>query len=155
MVKRLKELGIHVCIDSNGSIWNEHVEELLGLVDLVLLDVKQFNSERHLTLTERKNEQTLKTAEWLEKNGKPFWMRYVLVPGYSNAEEDIRALGEHFKNYQMIQRIEILPYHTLGVHKYEAMGKEYKLQGVKENTPAQLDAAHDLFEEYFDCVFVN
>ena len=82
-------------------------------------------------------------------------MRYVLVPGYSNAEEDIRALGEHFKDYQMIQRIEILPYHTLGVHKYEAMGKEYKLQGVKENTPAQLDAAHDLFEEYFDCVFVN
>ena len=55
----------------------------------------------------------------------------------------------------MIQRIEILPYHTLGVHKYEAMGKEYKLQDVKENTPAQLDAAHDLFEEYFDCVFVN
>jgi pyruvate formate lyase activating enzyme len=97
----------------------------------------------------------LKTAEWLEKNGKPFWMRYVLVPGYSNAEEDIRSLGEHFKDYQMIQRIEILPYHTLGVHKYEAMGKEYKLQGVKENTPAQLDAAHDLFEEYFDCVFVN
>ncbi len=59
MVKRLKELGIHVCIDTNGSIWNEHVEELLGLVDLVLLDVKQFNPERHLTLTERKNEQLL------------------------------------------------------------------------------------------------
>ena len=155
VVKRLKELGIHVCLDSNGGIWNEHVEELLGLVDLVLLDVKQFNPEKHLGLTERKNEQTLKTAEWLEKNGKPFWMRYVLVPGISNAEEDIRALGEHFKDYQMIQRIEILPYHTLGVHKYEAMGKEYKLQGVKENTPAQLDAAKELFDEYFDCVFVN
>ena len=148
VVKRLKELGIHVCLDSNGGIWNEHVEELLGLVDLVLLDVKQFNPERHITLTERKNEPTLRTAEWLEKNGKPFWMRYVLVPGYSNAEEDIRALGEHFKDYQMIQRIEILPYHTLGVHKYEAMGKEYKLQGVKENTPQQLDEAHALFEEY-------
>jgi pyruvate formate lyase activating enzyme len=155
MVKRLKELGIHVCIDTNGGIWNEHVEELLGLVDLVLLDVKQFNPEKHLGLTERKNEQTLKTAAWLEKNGKPFWMRYVLVPGISNAEEDIRALGEHFKDYKMIQRIEILPYHTLGVHKYEAMGKEYKLQGVKENTPQQLDEAHALFEEYFNCVFVN
>ena len=120
-----------------------------------MLDVKQFNPERHIILTERKNEQTLKTAEWLEKNGKPFWMRYVLVPGYSNAEEDIRALGEHFKDYQMIQRIEILPYHTLGVHKYEAMGKEYKLQGVKENTLAQLDTAKDLFNEYFDCVYLN
>ena len=155
IVKELKFHGIHVCLDSNGGVWNPAVEELLQEVDLVLLDVKQFNPDRHLTLTERKNEQTLMTAEWLEKSGKPFWMRYVLVPGYSNAEEDIRALGEHFKDYQMIQRIEILPYHTLGVHKYEAMGKEYKLQGVKENTPAQLDAAHDLFEEYFDCVFVN
>ena len=51
--------------------------------------------------------------------------------------------------------IEILPYHTLGVHKYEAMGKEYKLQGVKENTMAQLDEARNLFEEYFKCVYVN
>ena len=155
MVKRLKELGIHVCIDTNGGIWNEHVEELLGLVDLVLLDVKQFNAERHQILTERKNEQTLKTAEWLEKNGKPFWMRYVLVQGYSAIEEDIHALGNHFKDYQMLQRIEILPYHTLGVHKYEAMGKEYKLKGVKENTPEQLDEAKALFDEYFDCVYIN
>ena len=99
-------------------------------------------------LTERNNGQTLKTAEWLEKNGKPFWMRYVLVPGYSNTEEDIRTLGEHFKNYKMIQRVEVLPYHTLGVHKYEAINKEYKLQGVKENTPEQLDQAKKIFDEY-------
>ncbi len=155
LVKRLKEQEIHVCLDSNGSICNEQVEELFGLVDLVLLDVKQIHPERHRILTERSNEQTLKTAAWLEAHEKPFWMRYVLVPGYSNAEEEIRALGEHFKNYRMIQRVEILPYHTLGVHKYEAMGKEYQLKGIKENTPEQLDAAKDLFDEYFDCVYVN
>ena len=155
LVKELKEQNIHVCLDSNGSIWNEQVEELLKLVDLVLLDVKQINKEKHLFLTERSNEQTLKTAEWLEKNGKPFWMRYVLVPGYSNAEEDIRSLGEHFRSYKMIQRVEVLPYHTLGVHKYEAMGKAYQLQGVKENTPEQLDVAKKIFDEYFDCVYVN
>ena len=55
----------------------------------------------------------------------------------------------------MIQRIEILPYHTLGVHKYEAMGKEYKLKGVKENTPQQMEKAKALFNEYFNCVYVN
>ena len=65
LFKRLKEEGIHICLDTNGSIWNEHVEELLQLTDLVLLDVKQFNDERHRALTERSNEQTLKTAEWL------------------------------------------------------------------------------------------
>ncbi len=83
------------------------------------------------------------------------WLRYVLVPGYSSFEEDIRALGEHFKNYQMIQRVEILPYHTLGVHKYEAMGKEYKLNGIKENTLEQLETAKTLFGEYFNTVYLN
>ena len=155
LFRRLKEAGIHICVDTNGSIFNDDVKELFSLADLILLDVKQFNPERHKLLTERSNEQTLATAAWLESTGKPFWLRYVLVQGYSAMEEDIRSLGEHFRSYNMLQRVEILPYHTLGVHKYEAMGKEYKLQDVKENSPAQLDAAHDLFEEYFDCVFVN
>ena len=155
LCKRLKEEGIHICIDTNGSIWNEWVEELFSIVDLVLLDVKEHNPAQHLLLTERSNEQTLRTAEWLERNGKPFWLRYVLVPGYSDREEDIRALGEHFGNYTMLERVEILPYHTLGVHKYEAMGQEYKLKGVKENTPEQLDIARRLFEQYFKTVFVN
>lgn len=155
LVKRLKEQGISVCIDTNGSIWNKWVEELFGLVDIVLLDVKQFNDERHCTLTGRSNEQTLRTARWLEENKKTFWLRYVLVPGYSAIEEDMRALGEAFKGFKMLERVEILPYHTLGVHKYEAMGLEYPLAGVKENTQEQLDAAKALFDEYFPCVYVN
>ncbi|MBQ5817687.1 MAG: pyruvate formate lyase 1-activating protein, partial [Bacteroidaceae bacterium] len=70
-------------------------------------------------------------------------------------EEDIRALCTHFSPYKMLQRVEILPYHTLGVHKYEAMGKEYKLAGVKENTSAQLDEAKAIFDEYFPKVYIN
>ncbi len=155
LVKRLKEQGIHVCIDTNGSIWNEWVEELFLLVDLVLLDIKEYNPAQHLLLTERSNEQTLRTAEWLEANHKPFWLRYVLVPGYSDREEDIRALGEHFSGYKMLERVEVLPYHTLGVHKYEAMGLEYQLKNVKENTPDQLERARELFEQYFQTVFIN
>ena len=79
----LKEAGIHICVDTNGGIWNEDVKELLSLADLVLLDVKEFNDERHKTLTSRSNAQTLKTAAWLEENQKPFWLRYVLVQKYS------------------------------------------------------------------------
>ena len=155
VVKGLKEQGINVCIDTNGGIWNPAVEELMKEVDLVLLDIKQINPERHLALTERSNEQTLQTAQWLEDNGKPFWLRYVLVPGISDFEEDIRALGEHFKDYKMLQRVEILPYHTLGIHKYETMGQEYKLKDTKTNTPEQLDRALALFNEYFDCAVMN
>ena len=97
----------------------------------------------------------LKTAQWLEENGKPFWLRYVLVPGISDFEEDIRALGEHFKGYRMLQRVEILPYHTLGRHKYESLGWEYRLNDTPHNTPQQLDRALALFNEYFDCAVMN
>ena len=145
----MKEAGIHVCIDSNGGVWNPAVEELLGLVDLVLLDVKQADPERHRALTGRENAQTLRTAAWLEAHGKPFWLRYVLVPGISDAEADIRALGERLGGYKSVERVELLPYHTLGVHKYEAMGLEYKLRDVRENTPEQLDRAAALLREYF------
>jgi pyruvate formate lyase activating enzyme len=155
LFRMLKEAGIHICVDTNGGIWNEDVKELLSLADLVLLDIKEFNDTRHKILTERSNAQTLKTAAWLEENQKPFWLRYVLVPGYSFFREDIEALGDHFKDYQSIQRIEILPYHTLGVHKYEAMNMEYKLKNVKQNTPEQLEEAKALFEKYFKTVYVN
>lgn len=155
LFRELKAQGIHICLDSNGGIWNRHVEELLGLTDLVLLDVKQINPERHRRLTGRSNEQTLRTAAWLEEHNRPFWLRYVLVPGYSDAEEDIRRLGETLGNYQSIQRVEILPYHRLGVHKYEAMGWDYRLKDVKENSPEQLKRAEALLREYFPVVVVN
>ena len=155
LVRDLKEAGIHVCLDSNGGVWNPAVEELMRLVDLVLLDVKQANPERHRVLTGHPNTQTLRTAAWLEEHGRPFWLRYVLVPGYSDAEEDIRRLGERLGGCRSIERVELLPYHTLGVHKYEAMGLDYRLRGVRENTPEQLDRAAALLREYFPTVVVN
>ena len=155
LVKRLHEQGIHVCLDTNGSIWNSDVEELFSIADLVMLDIKQFNPERHSILTERQNKQTLATAKWLQEHGRPFWLRYVLVQGYSAFEEDMRAMGEHFRDYDMIKRVEVLPYHTLGAHKYGPLGMEYKLKDVKENTPEQLAKAEKLFNEYFSVVIIN
>lgn len=155
LFKDLKANGIHICPDTNGGIRNEKVEELLSLTDLVLLDLKEFNPERHKKLTGCSNTKTLHTAAWLEEQNRPFWLRYVLVPGYSDFEEDIRSLGEHLGPYKSIQRVEILPYHRLGVHKYEAMGWDYQLKEVKENTPEQLERAEKLFKEYFETVIVN
>ena len=155
LVDMLHEEGIHVCIDTNGGVWNTAVEQLMSKVDLVLLDVKQMNPSRHESLTGRSNLRTLETAEWLEDNNKPFWLRYVLVPGISDFEDDIKALGEHFKDYRMLQRVEVLPYHTLGIHKYETLGQEYLLKDTKTNTPEQIEKARNLLETYFDCVIVN
>ncbi len=155
LFKALKAHGIHICLDTNGGIRNKHVEELWGLTDLVLLDVKQADPGRHALLTGRDNKQTLDTAEWLERHERPFWLRYVLVPGYSDSEEDIRALGEKLGHCRLVQRVEILPYHRLGVHKYEAMGWEYKLNHVRENTPQELERAKRLLSEYFENVVLN
>lgn len=155
LFRRLKEAGIHICVDSNGGIWNSHVEELFSLADLILLDVKEFNAERHQHITGRPNEQTLRTAEWLEQHHHPFWLRYVLVPGLSDYKEDLEALGKHFAHYSQIQRVELLPYHTLGVHKYESLGWEYQLKEVKENTPEQLKEAEKVLRSYFPQLVVN
>lgn len=155
LFRMLKEAGLHICVDTNGTVWNKHVEELLKLTDLVLLDVKEMNPERHHRITERSNEQTLRTAAWLEENRRPFWLRYVLVPGVSDFEEDLHALGNRFKGYSSIERVELLPYHTLGVHKYELLGKPYRLAGVKENTPEQLERAENILRPYFPQLVVN
>ncbi len=155
LCERLKEAGLNICIDTNGTIWNKHVEKLFGIADLVMLDVKHIRSEQHEHITGRSNEQTLQTAKWLEENGRKFWLRYVLVPGLSNAAEDLRALGGHFKDFKNIERVELLPYHTLGVHKYEAMGWDYKLKGTKENTPEELQHAESVLREYFPQLVVN
>lgn len=155
LFEALKSEGIHICVDTNGSIANDDVRKLLSMTDIVLLDVKEFNDKRHKELTERSNSNTLATAKWLEENGKAFWLRYVLVPGITSFREDIESLCAHFASYKMIQRIEILPYHTLGKHKYEHLGMPYRLEGVKENTPEEIDEAANIFRKYFDCVCVN
>ncbi len=79
----------------------------------------------------------------------------MLVPGLTDSEEHLRALGEHFKDYRQIQRVELLPYHTLGVHKYEALGLDYPLAGTKENTPEQLARAERILRDYFPQLVVN
>ena len=156
LFEQLRAEGIHICVDSNGAIWNKHVERLWTLTDLVMLDIKEFNPQRHQHITGRSNEQPLKTAAWFEAHEHPFWLRYVLVPGLSDFEEDLHAMGQHFAPYTQLQRVELLPYHTLGVHKYEALGWDYKLKDVPVNTEEQKQKAADILRSYFgDRLVVN
>jgi pyruvate formate lyase activating enzyme len=75
------------------------------------------------------------------------------VPGYSDFEEDLHAFGKHFKDYENIDRVEILPYHSFGVHKYESLGQTYQLSHVKEDTPERILEVKALFERYFKNVW--
>lgn len=98
---------------------------------------------------------TLALAQYREETGRPMWLRYVLVPGYSDDTADITALGEHFKNYRHIERMEILPYHTLGAYKYEKLGRKNPLAGVSAPETKTVDRAVEIFQRYFRRVVVR
>lgn len=153
--RRLKEEGIHICLDSNGSIRNAYVEELWELVDMVLLDCKHINPHKHQLLVAANNLQTLRTAEYLRQIAKSVRLRYVLVPGYSDAEEDLHALGRTLGHYENIERIEILPYHTYGKHKYETIGQPYPLEHISEPSEDEVERARAIFEKYFAVVWTQ
>lgn len=153
--KHLKSKEIHTCIDTNGSILTSKVKELLEFTDLVLLDIKQINKEKHIKLTGVSNERTLAFADYLAEINHPTWVRYVMVPGYSNDVDDLHALGRRLVDMPNIEKLEIQPYHKLGMHKYEAMGWEYQLSSTPTNTLEELEKAKSIFLQYVKEVVVN
>ncbi len=155
LFKMLKREGFNTCIDTNGSVLNSDVKELLQYTDLVLLDIKQIDDKKHRQLTGAGNKRTLAFSEYLSEQGIPAWIRYVLVAGYSNDEADLHALGKHIAGLSNVEKIEIQPYHKLGVHKYEALGWDYQLTDVPANTAEQLASAKSLFQLYVKDVVVN
>ncbi|MCU0384202.1 MAG: pyruvate formate-lyase-activating protein [Cyclobacteriaceae bacterium] len=155
LFKKLHAEGINTALDSNGKMLNDEVKALLEETDYLLLDVKHINDEWHHRLTSVSNQSVLEVAAYREQTGKEMWLRYVLVPGYSDQEEYLHQLGNHFKHYKSIEKIEIQPYHQLGVHKWEALGKPYELAHVHPPNQACINKTVDIFKKYFKEVVVN
>ncbi len=155
LFEQLKIEGIHTALDTNGHVMNQYVKNLLELTDLVLLDVKHINDSMHEIVTGKSNHKTLEFANYLREIEKPTWLRYVLVPGLTDKPEHLHELGEYFKDFKNVEKLEIQPYHTLGEHKWEHLGMDYPLKGTPVNTKDQLDKAKEIFEQYFKEVVVN
>ena len=155
LFRRLHEEGINTALDSNGKLLNQEVMDLLEDTDLLLLDVKHFNDAWHHRITGLSNEGVFRVARHREATGKPMWIRYVLVPGWSDQEEHLHNLGIFFSVFKSIERIEILPYHRLGVHKWGALGMEYKLEGVQPPDQETIDRTKSIFQQYFREVSVG
>lgn len=156
LFRQLRDNDIHICLDTNGALVSPAIDQLHDLSDLILLDVKQINPLKHRSLTGMENANTLLTARRLAERNRPVWLRYVLVPGITDNRNDLAAWADTFAPMQNVQRVEILPYHTLGVHKYAAMNLPYHLSDTPKNTPRQLETAKDIFANRFACpVIVN
>lgn len=151
----LRKKNIHTALDTNGAFFNDVTKQLYAETDLLLLDTKHIDEIKHRNLTGMSNKNTLALAEYRESTGKPMWLRYVLVPGYTDDEADLIRLGEQFKQYKQIERMEILPYHTLGAYKYAQLGRKNPLEGVMPPSVTSIARAKSIFERYFQRVEVR
>lgn len=147
--KKAQAKGFHTCLDTCGAIVSKDVEELYRYTDLLLLDVKHINDDWHRKLVGQSNENVLKNAKIREKSGREMWLRYVLVPGWTDQKEYMLAWAKYFAHFKTVSRVEILPYHELGKHKYQELGKKYLLEDIKPPSQAEIAQAKKIFTEYF------
>lgn len=152
LFKKCKDEGIHTCIDTSGYCDIEKAEKFLPYTDLVLLDIKHIDDDKHFNLTGVHNKKTLTFAKYLSHQNIPVWIRYVLVPGYSDDLEDIEKLCLFIKTLSNVQKVEILPYHQLGVHKWEELGLEYELSQVEPPTKELIRDVQDVFIRHNICI---
>src|SRR3954462_8772837 len=150
LFKECKKLGIHTTIDSSGGcyssapLFQEQLSELLKYTDLILLDLKHINRKKHIQLTGMANEHIIEFAQFLSERKVPIWVRHVLVPTVTDEPEDLQKLGEFIGTLENVQKIEILPYHKLGVYKWEALGHEYQLNHVEPPTEPSVEFASQM-----------
>lgn len=137
LFKLAKAENIHTCIDTSGAVYDESdsllmqkLDELIPYTDLVMLDIKHIDSKKHRDITGQGNENILSFARYLEKKQAPLWVRHVVVPELTDDPCDLIALGEFIGSLKNLKALDVLPYHTMGVPKYEKLGINYRLNGT-------------------------
>lgn len=148
LFKICKNKGVHTAIDTSGIYLNDRVKEVLEYTDLVLLDIKHIDSFKYKALTGADLSPTLKFMEYMAANNKPVWLRYVLVPGYTDNEEDLNNWAKYASQFMNVDRVDILPFHQMGIHKWEEMNKEYSLKDVIPPTREEIEKAAAIFKSY-------
>jgi pyruvate formate lyase activating enzyme len=145
-----KENSIHTTIDTSGGNFAEtpdyleKLDELLNVTDLILLDLKQIDPVKHRKLTGKSNDHILKFAQYLSDRNFPVWIRHVLVPNYTDDPDDLKELSKFIKKLNSVEKIEVLPYHKLGVYKWETLGIKYKLENIESPTDEEYNRAVEI-----------
>ncbi len=130
LFSRLKKLNIHKTVDTSGFAEVERIKELLSLTDLVMLSIKHPNPERHREITGQSNDRPMAFARYLTRINMPVWIRYVIIPGVTNSSRDLELLAEMIIKMSNVQKIELLPYNTMGISKWQSLGLKYKLLDI-------------------------
>ena len=148
---KLHEDGVHTCLDTSGIMFQpnnkkfkEKAEKLFAVTDLVMLDIKHIDDEKHKVLTSHSNERILAFAKYLDDKGIDIWIRHVVVPGVTLYQEYLMRLGEFMATLKNVKALDVLPYHTMGKVKYENLGLEYPLGDTREATKQEANAARNI-----------
>lgn len=145
LFRRCRALGIHTALDTSGYCDLQTAKPVLDQADLVLLDIKSFDSETYRKVTGVAIEPTLAIANYLNQIHKPTWIRFVLVPGLTDAPHNIAGLADFIATLSNVEKVEILPFHKLGEYKWEQLGYRYQLKETQPPTPEQVQAAQAIF----------
>ena len=145
-----KEKGVNTCLDTSGNPFSleepfkSKFDELMKYTDLFMLDIKHMDDAAHRKLTGQTNQNILELAAYLSDHGKAMWIRHVLVPGITTEEDELYRLRSFLDTLKTVERVEVLPYHTLGVFKWKELGIPYQLEGVDPPTKEQIDRAKEI-----------
>jgi len=140
-----RQNGIHTALDTSGAIFSEQARSALEFTDLVLLDIKTLDDTLHRSYTGLPRTNNALFLEYLEQRGIPTWIRHVVVPGITDLPERLDALAAYLRGFTVIQKVELLPYHTLGMYKYAELGLPYRLDGISDLTDEALSSAREHF----------
>lgn len=143
---RLKKEGFHTCIDTSGIIAiTDDVKETLKYTDLVLLDIKHIDDEKCKELTGCSNKRELEFARYLSDNRIKMWIRQVILPGITDNEEDINKLKKFINTLKTVEKVEFLPYHSMGRFKWKNLGLDYELENLRDATMEDIKMAKEIF----------
>lgn len=140
--------GLHTALDTSGIYCTPSALSVLDYAKLVLLDIKTINAGLHARLTGVEGKNPRRFLDELETRGIPTWVRHVVVPGWTDNEADLEALGRFLEPYHMVEKIEVLPYHTMGVFKYQQLDLPYPLEGVEPLPAERLQVARTILGRY-------
>ena len=147
LFKKLKKDNIHTCIDTSGMVsLTSDVKEVLNLTDLVLLDIKHIDNDKCKNLVGIGNKLELEFARYLSDNNIPVWIRQVLVPGYTDNEQDLIKLKNFISSLNNVEKIELLPYHDMGKYKWKKLNLEYPLEDVPPASEEDIKKAKKILE---------
>lgn len=137
--------GIHTALDTAGSVWTEAARRAAAAADLVLFDVKTVDDTIHKDYIGVTRTNNARFLDYLQEIGKPVWLRHVVVPGITDTDERLHSVAEYLRSYTVIERVEVLPYHTMGAFKYESLGMKYPLENVEPLSKERKENARAIF----------